>query len=1058
MALAVALALTALHPEAAMSRRLGRAVPVPAQGGPRERVSSVGVFLERGFPSPEIEPPDEASLRSALDGPGTRFLDAGGLAAWLRSAGSDAVLVMPYGSAFPREAWPAIAHFLEAGGSLVNIGGVPFGTPVTRESGAWSVRAPSSTFYKQLGFTHAFEVPTRDVASWQPADPAATASPLLEHFTARSVFALDARLSNSRDFPDEDGTTGQREARLAPLVVGVNAAGTRVAAPFVRLDRLEGRFAGGAWLLAPVRGHVDASAVRVLVDQARAAAVDFVVRPGFAGFHPGETPRLLLQLRRPRRHAESESFAGAAECLVEVLEASGKAVVTGHARLEGGGEWRTGTFAVDARPLARGLYKVRATLDLAAAPSVPPLRLRSTTGFWIYDTAMLDGGTPLAASGDLFVRGGQPFPVVGTTYMASDVHRKFLLEPNAYAWDRDFAAMRASGVNLVRTGLWTGWKIYMPEVGTLNETFLRSLDVFLLTARKHGIPVIFTFFAFLPEAWGGQNPFLDPTSVSAQAAFTGLVARRYAGVKDVAWDLINEPSFSSPAQLWKTRPNYDAFEAEAWRQWLARAHPGADDAPLLAWDGAPGEAASLPPLDSFTDRNLFGLSRPRQVLDYRLFAQDAFAAWTRHLRDILRTNGNREQLVTVGQDEGGLTERPGPLFFGADVDFTCMHTWWNNDALAWDSVLSKRPDRPLLVEETGLMRYERVDGMPWRTEAQAAELLERKLAIAFGTGSAGTVQWIWNTNPYMASDNEAGIGFFRADGTARPELKPFAELARFISANAARFVGRAAEDVVLLVPQSHVLSVRDYGTEATRRAVRALYYRLHVPVRAVGEYQVEATLGNPRVIIAPSPTVLTDTAWNALMKAVDAGATLVLTGSVERDQYWRPVGRLARLGVEATARPVAGDETIRIAGEVFHAGYRGEKLEKVETSQSSPSAKVETIAVGRGKILWSPLPLELAEPIEPTVAFYREGLRVAGVSAPVTVTPADPGVFVGANRFADAVLVVLASEGSADRQLEVRLAGGGEAVDVSLPAQRALLLLLDARTGKELARSNPPGL
>jgi hypothetical protein len=32
------------------------------------------------------------------------------------------------------------------------------------------------------------------------------------------------------------------------------------------------------------------------------------------------------------------------------------------------------------------------------------------------------------------------------------------------------------------------------------------------------------------------------------------------------------------------------------------------------------------------------------------------------------------------------------------------------------------------------------------------------------------------------------------------------------------------------------------------------------------------------------------------------------------------------------------------------------------------------------------------------------------------------------------------------------------AADVSLPAQRALLLLLDAKTGKEIARSTPPGL
>ena len=71
-------------------------------------------------------------------------------------------------------------------------------------------------------------------------------------------------------------------------------------------------------------------------------------------------------------------------------------------------------------------------------------------------------------------------------------------------------------------------------------------------------------------------------------------------------------------------------------------------------------------------------------------------------------------------------------------------------------------------------------------------------------------------------------------------------IARFIQANAGRLASRRPEDVVLLVPQSQILSVRDYGTEATRRAVRALYYHLHVPVRAVGEYQVAQTLGVER--------------------------------------------------------------------------------------------------------------------------------------------------------------------------------------------------------------------
>jgi beta-glucosidase/6-phospho-beta-glucosidase/beta-galactosidase len=39
-----------------------------------------------------------------------------------------------------------------------------------------------------------------------------------------------------------------------------------------------------------------------------------------------------------------------------------------------------------------------------------------------------------------------------------------------------------------------------------------------------------------------------------------------------------------------------------------------------------------------------------------------------------------------------------------------------------------------------------------------SHLLERKLALALGANAAGFIQWIWNTNCYMASGNEASFG------------------------------------------------------------------------------------------------------------------------------------------------------------------------------------------------------------------------------------------------------------------------------------------------------------
>jgi len=44
----------------------------------------------------------------------------------------------------------------------------------------------------------------------------------------------------------------------------------------------------------------------------------------------------------------------------------------------------------------------------------------------------------------------------------------------------------------------------MPQPGKVDEAVLRAFDAFLLTAHQYDIPVIFTFFAFLPETWGGE--------------------------------------------------------------------------------------------------------------------------------------------------------------------------------------------------------------------------------------------------------------------------------------------------------------------------------------------------------------------------------------------------------------------------------------------------------------------------------------------------------------------------------------------------------------------------
>src|SRR5205085_1387777 len=146
---------------------------------------------------------------------------------------------------------------------------------------------------------------------------------------------------------------------------------------------------------------------------------------------------------------------------------------------------------------------------------------------------------------------------------------------------------------------------------------------------------------------------------------------------------------------------------------------------------------------------------------------------------------------------------------------------------------TKTPNKPNLIQETGIMFVENVDGGYRRTPEDCANLLARKLVLSFAAGGAGAIQWLWNTNYYMDDDSEVGIGFLRADGTEKPELQVFREIAKFFWENRHKMVGRKLEEVCIVIPHSNMFSVRNFADIATRRAVRALEYDFGVPTRTV---------------------------------------------------------------------------------------------------------------------------------------------------------------------------------------------------------------------------------
>ncbi len=998
--------------------------------GAQSQNRSVAVLWEPDFRAVQGCDIPRETLQSALKDFKVDFLGERDLIAQLDATRFD-LLITPYGSAFPKRIWNALLKYLRAGGNWLNIGGVPLSRPIVRDGSRWLVEPAQNTFHKRLGITHSFPVNTSTYKAAQSG------------YKTDQIFELYVRLSSTSNEPDEAGSDGPHEGVVEPLASIVNGDGRSVAAPAIQIDRLLGEFAGGRWVFANFKGEIEAKTITFLAERAARGATRFEVKSDFASYKPGETPTLSIQLRRPKGN-----FAKLTDCLVEVRDSADNVVSRLNFPLTIENEKATASVKLpDATNLAPGFYKIQARTDLNSYVHT------HTNGFWIYDEALLARGKPLTVDKHFFYREGRVFPVTGTTYMASDKHRRYLFEPNPLVWDNDFRAMNAAGVNMIRTGIWTGWKKYMPEPGKVDEAVLRAFDAFLLTAHKYDIPVIFTFFAFLPETWGGENAYLDPRSVKAQQQFISAFTERCRRVDDVLWDFINEPSFCSPKYLWNCRPNYDTHEQAAWKQWLKDRYPAANDEERLSrlqefWRSS-DESLDLPKLQDFESVNLIDDRLPLKTLDYRLFAQDMFIRWVRQVTLAIRSNGNTKQLITVGQDEGGLADSPNIQFFAKEIDFGSLHNWWNNDDLLWDSVLGKAPSKLNLMEETGVMFYEKADGgAPWRSEQDVSNLLERKMALSFAADGAGFIEWIWNTNPYMNSTNEVGIGFHRVDGSAKPELEPFLRIAKFMAQHGALLKDRVSEPVAMVIPHSQMFSPRSFAQEATRRAVRAMYYHCGVPVQAVSEYTLTEYAGQARLIVVPSPRVLTQKCWETLVAEATRGATVAISGPFYEDEHWLPVREFAQTYI--TVGPVGQSESINIGGRQHQVRYESEKmqrLEKVVFARDVPLIH----NVGSGAVIWSHLPLELGDSMTALAEFYRQALSQARVTPVFSAAPQTPAILILPSVFRDVVLYTFVSESNNTTRTVVTHLESRSQFTVLVPAQRTAMVLIDRITGKVLA-------
>jgi hypothetical protein len=963
------------------------------------RASSTVVLWEPGFPSVDTVAGDVRGLGDAV-----RVRDLPGRL----SDGSTRLLVMPYGSAFPEDCWPALVAYLERGGNLLCLGGRPFSVPVYWD-GQWKVRAERKAWAKALYINDYVETPGSTGASYESNFDFPEI--LVPPFPYPRAWSLTIKLSTATLY-HRIGSAGTLDARLDTLLWG-DIDKRRRSAPVVEIDHVARHFVGGRWVLVPVElaAPLPSATVSRLAARALEGARDITVEPHPALFMPGEKPRIDIGIRRPGGLVR-----------VEVLDGRVKRV-------------RIGSGEVDLPPAAPGFHEV--DVRFYQGKLIGQYR----TGYWVHDAAALSSGPQVTVDDRYFRVDGRPQPIVGSTYMASDVQRQYLVHPNPFVWNRDFAQMHDAGINMVRTGLWSGWEKVMSKDGLWHEEALRNLEALLLTARRYRIPVQFNFFAFIPDVFGGKNAYLD---TGMEERFVRGIAGRFAHCPWLMWDLINEPSFDKPTHLWATRANGDKLESRLWNQYLLRVH-GSWAEVANAWNTTTLRAPIRVPDEQ--DFTAGGGGKPLMVHDFYRFAQEAFVGWAGRMRRAIRSTGSR-QLVTVGQDEGGGFDRLNPSYWMDVTDFTTNHSWWQTDGLLWDSLVALQPGKPALIQETGLQNDFQIDETWRRTPAERAALLERKGTLALAT-TAGVIQWLWNVNADMIEDQEVTIGAVRADGTEKPEADVLRRLATFANTYRDHFQGPVAPDVAIVFDHDFLYSpFFDMATQAQRKAVLVLHDNLHVPAYGIAENRL-AQMGHPRLVILPSPQVLDEGAWQKLLQYVRGGGTLLVTGSFERDAYWRPTHRLLALGVAGEARPLN-----------FRAGRMAIDGQTVTARFSDPyyidmvglDGGWQEVTLGQGRLLLASYPVELSEGTETTAAVYAAALRRAAVQPPFEVRTLSSGVMVRPVVMDDAILYYFMSQSGDDEPIDIRDRSTGAAFKFVLPAGRSRLMLIDRHDGHLLGQ------
>ena len=241
--------------------------------------------------------------------------------------------------------------------------------------------------------------------------------------------------------------------------------------------------------------------------------------------------------------------------------------------------------------------------------------------------------------------------------------------------------------------------------------------------------------------------------------------------------------------------------------------------------------------------------------------------------------------------------------------------------------------------------------------------------------------------------------------------------------------------------------------EAQQTAVRALYHFARGEAYAVGEYQL-GSLGEPKLILLPSPMTLSEQAWQILLDRVRAGAVLLVTGPFDKDPHFHCAGRQSAAGIPYQ------DVPLTLRNYLFHWPGGGEALTFAGNKTTLLTrAQWRTAKIGLRRRWAKEYPVCLSSHRTQRESAGRRQhlpLRNGGGTGRTVYTTAsqDPGILICPSVWPHSTLYVITSE-SNQTAVSFHDVRSGKDFSGHLQSGRAALLLI-SEEGKILTSYNWP--